>query len=433
MTELPRDFAERVAGSLGEELPAFLRAMDGEPLRALRLNPFKRVPPGRVPGLLDPVPWEETGFYLRGDSEAGTDPLHEAGAWYIQEPSAMLPAAVLAARPGERVLDLCAAPGGKSTQMALRMGGEGLIVCSEPVAKRALILSRNVERMGIPNALVVSALPEQLAKRWPGGFDAVMVDAPCSGEGMFRRHPETALEWSREMAEGCAARQAGILDSAAEMVRPGGRMVYATCTFHPAENEGNVEAFLRRHPDFALAPFRLPGIDAPEGMFTCWPHRLRGEGQFAALLKRAGDGEAHLPPDSSLPRPERDTLPLLRDFAPDLPVPDALLGRTLTCLPLCPDLRGLKVYRRGLHLGERKGKVFVPDHALALCLRPPERPRISLSPDEALRLQAGETLRTGRPGNGFALACLDGIPLGWVKAVDGTLKNHYPKGIRRVR
>ena len=430
MPDIPQAFLERVADSLGDELPAFLHALGEEPVRALRLNPFKPAP-GEAPGLGERVPWEETGYYLSADSAAGAHPLHECGAWYIQEASAMLPAAVLGARPGERVLDLCAAPGGKTTQLGLRMGGEGLLVCNEPVPGRAQILSRNVERMGLPNALVVSALPETLARRWPGGFDAVMVDAPCSGEGMFRRHPETRGEWSREMAEGCAQRQAGILDSAADLVRPGGRLVYSTCTFNPRENEENVAAFLQRHPDFAPASFRLPGIDAPEGCFTLWPHRLRGEGQFAALLIRRGDEPASLPPDASLPRPDKAALSAVYAFAPAAPAADALLGQTLTCLPGCPDLRGLRVYRRGLHLGGMKGKIFAPDHAWALSIRPPEAQTISLTPDQARAYQAGEALRLPAPASGFALLTLSGLPLGWGKASGGLVKNHYPKGLWR--
>lgn len=185
---LPEAFIKRMAAQLGDELPAFLSAMEQLPQRGIRLNPLKLADID-CPGLLDPVPWEPTGYYLTPESDAGAVPLHECGAWYLQEPSAMLPAAVLAPHPGEKILDLCAAPGGKTTQLALRMQGAGLLVCNEPVPKRAAILSRNVERMGIPNALVVSAMPDDLAARWPEGFDGIQVDAPCSGEGMFRRHP----------------------------------------------------------------------------------------------------------------------------------------------------------------------------------------------------------------------------------------------------
>ncbi len=429
MNVLPEKFIERMAGRLGDELPAFLRSYEEDYCRGIRMNPLKPVSV-QPNGLGDAVPWEKTGYYLSLDSDAGAVPLHEAGAWYLQEPSAMLPAAVLNPQPGEKVLDLCAAPGGKTTQLALRMKGEGLLVCNEPVSKRTQILARNVERMGVINALVVSAMPRQLADHWPEGFDAVQVDAPCSGEGMFRRHPETRDEWTPEAPAGCAKRQAEILDCAAEMVRPGGRMVYSTCTMNEEENEGTVAAFLQRHDDFVLQAFSLPGADAPAGMLTCYPHRMRGEGHFVALLVRQGDGEAVLPKDTSLPKPDKQQLKALRDFAADAPAPTALLGDTLVCLPGCPDVKGLKVLRVGLHLGQMKGKVFQPDHAWAVSMIPPTLPRIPLTEEQARLYQAGEVLPAADV-KGFVLPTLEGLPLGFGKVSDGMMKNHYPKGLRR--
>ena len=432
MNTLPRQFVENMAGRLGDELPAFLRSYEEPYLRGIRLNPLKPVENSALPeGIGESIPWEPYGRYLAMDSDAGATPLHEAGAFYLQEPSAMLPAAVLNPRPGERVLDLCAAPGGKSTQLGLRMAGQGLLVCNEPVPKRAQVLARNVERMGLPNALVVSAMPRQLADRWPEGFDAIQVDAPCSGEGMFRRHPETRAEWTAESPAGCAKRQAEILDCAADMVRPGGRIVYSTCTMNPVENEDTVAAFCRRHPDFAPEAFALPGADAPEGMLTCYPHRMKGEGHFVALLRRAGEGTASAAADTSLPRPDKQQLKVLRDFAPDAPQPTALLGDTLVCLPACPDLKGLRVLRVGLHLGQMKGKVFQPDHALAVSICPPALPRLPLTEAQARRYQAGEVLEAPEGLRGFVLPTLAGLPLGWGKASDGVMKNHYPKGLRR--
>ena len=429
--DLPEAFIREAAERLGDELPAFLRAYGEPPLRGIRLNPLKPAA-ARPRGLGAAVAWARDGFELSADSDAGAVPLHEAGAWYLQEPSAMLPAAVLSPRPGERVLDLCAAPGGKSTQLAAMLQGKGLLVCNEPVAKRAQILSRNLERMGVANSLAVCAMPDALAERWPGGFDAVLADAPCSGEGMFRRHPETCGEWTPESPAGCAARQAQILDAAARLVRRGGRLVYSTCTFSRAENEETVAAFLDRHGDFSLQPFALPGISAPEGVFTCWPHRLRGEGQFAALLVRAGDEKASMRPDRSLGRPGKDQLAAWRSFQPDSPLePTAVLGDTLVCLPDCPDVRGLKVLRCGLHLGQARGKLFQPDHALALAAEGPAVPRLPVTEEEAARWQAGEALPVPDELRGWVLPALDGLALGWGKASGGQLKNHYPKGLRR--
>ena len=431
MNQLPKAFAERMTALLGEEAEAFFHTYEEPYCRGVRLNPLKPVDSSLVPGLMERVPWEETGWYLSGDSPAGALPLHEAGAYYLQEPSAMLPAAVLNPQPGERVLDLCAAPGGKTTQLALRMAGKGLLVSNEPVPKRAQVLSRNVERMGIVNALVVSALPAQLAARWPGGFDAVQVDAPCSGEGMFRRHPETMAEWTADSPAGCARRQAEILDGAAALVRPGGRIVYSTCTLNPTENEDTVAAFCARHPDFSLRPFSLPGAQAPSGMLTCYPHRMRGEGHFVALLQREGDGEAQLDEDASLPHPDRQAVQALRAFAPDAPAPTAMLGDTLVHLPGCPDVRGLRVLRAGLHLGQMKGKTFMPDHAWAMACLPPAAPRVPLTAAQAARYQAGETIPMLDAPRGFVLPTLAGLALGWGKVSDGVMKNHYPKGLRR--
>ena len=235
---LPEAFIARMRTQLGAHADAYFSALEEPYLRGVRLNPRKPVKPEMLDGFGDPVPWNAAcGRYLAMDSAAGLDPLHEAGAYYIQEPSAMAPVAILNPQPGERVLDLCAAPGGKSTQIADALCGEGLLVCNEPVPSRAKILSRNIERMGVPNALVVSADPEKFSPIWPECFDAILVDAPCSGEGMFRRHPETRAEWNESSPAGCASRQRHILAHAVRMLKPGGRLVYSTCTLNHEENE----------------------------------------------------------------------------------------------------------------------------------------------------------------------------------------------------
>ncbi len=440
MTALPQAFLERMKARLGNEFDEFLRSYDEPYQRGIRFNPHKRMD-ADVSGAGEQVPWEDTGRYLSVESDAGAQVLHDAGAYYLQEPSAMLPAAVLNARPGEHILDLCAAPGGKTTQSALRMNGQGTIICNEPIRDRAKILSRNVERMGIPNAVVVSAWPEQLAKCWPEAFDAIQCDAPCSGEGMFRRHPETREEWTAESPAGCAKRQSDILDSAAVMLRPGGRLVYSTCTLNEEENEGVIQAFLQRHADFSLMGFSLPGADAPDGTLTCYPHRMQGEGHFVALLKKQGDAPGmawavpeFAPKERALAASLTQALPKghgansLREIAPG----EYLLSR----VPELPQ-GGLprNVLRTGLHLGtvkiSRNGKtpVFTPDHAWAMSILPPDVPHVDLTHEQARNYQQGQTIETS--GKGWVLACFAGIPLGWGKISDGVMKNHYPKGIRR--
>ena len=443
---LPPAFVSRMRAQLGEEADAYFAAMEMPCLRGLRLNPQKPVSDAAleaVGGVEEPVPWNaDLGRYLHQDSLAGADPLHEAGAYYLQEPSAMAPVSVLSPQPGERVLDLCAAPGGKSTQIAAALAGEGLLVSNEPVPSRAKILSRNIERMGVPNALVVSAQPEALAARWGVLFDAVLVDAPCSGEGMFRRHPETRAEWTPAAPAGCAERQRRILGCAAAMLRPGGRLVYSTCTLSPEENEETVRWFLQEHPDFSVQPFSLPGdhgpMDAPEGMLRLYPHRVRGEGHFVACLRRAGDAPAA---DLMRPAAERLSPPAsavraaYSAFAAPLrglPAANAQLGDALLCAPDLPPLDGVRVLRAGVQLGALKGKVFAPDHALAMCLSPAcGLPVLALDRAGALRYQSGEALPAPENMSGWALAVYEGLVLGFGKASGGQFKNHYPKGLRR--
>ena len=439
----PQGFIEQLAPLLGPELPDFLRCYEQAPARGLRVRRPGDSPPAEA---AEPVPWAEGGFYLPLESAAGTSPLHEAGAYYLQEPSAMAAAAALHPLPGEKVLDLCAAPGGKSTQLAAYLGGKGLLMCNEPVPSRAQILSRNMERMGVSNAVVVSALPEELSPRFPGYFDRILVDAPCSGEGMFRRHPETRDQWTAAAPAGCAQRQGQILLHAAQMLRPGGLLAYSTCTLNAEENEGVIQRFLWEQPDFSLVPFALPGLPESDGTLRLWPHRIRGEGHFVALLRKRGDaaeGSGAARPakrprrereSQGLPRPSEGDAALARDFLrehiADAPMPNALFAGKLIAAPEgLPPLQGVKVLRAGLALGEIKGRVFVPDHALALCCRPLRWVDVTL--EQARAYQAGQALPAPEGVKGFCVLVCQGWSLGWVKAVDGQLKNHYPKGLRR--
>ena len=425
---LPEAFVKRMRHQLGEELPAFLHALDEPPLRGIRLNPLKKTKYTCKYTTYDRIPWSETGYYLPQDSNAGSSILHAAGAFYIQEPGAMLPAAILNAKPGETVLDLCAAPGGKSTQIGCSMKGEGLLVCNEPVPKRAQILSGNIERIGLPNTIVTCEWPLKLAEQWPEGFDAVLVDAPCSGEGMFRRDPETRKEWSEEKAKGCAARQREILSAASHLVRPGGRLVYSTCTYNPAENEENVRWFIQQFPEFLAESFSLPEIEAPDGIYTCYPHRLQGEGQFAALFRKTGNGIAELNPDRIMPKPPLAVMKQFETAFPDLPKPTHLFGKTLINCSQLPDLKGIRIYRAGLHLGEIRGKSVIPDHAAALCIYKKDIQTTDLNSETAVKYISGETV----PGDaeGWTIMRYQGLNIGWGKGSGGVIKNHYPKGLR---
>lgn len=287
---LPQEFLQRMARQLGPELEAFLASYDRPRAVGLRLNPLKAPAPPSLPFALEPVPWAENGFWYPPEERPGLHPWHEAGLYYLQEPSAMAPAELLAPETGMRVLDLCAAPGGKATQLAAKLQGRGLLVCNEYNSKRAAVLSQNIERMAVANALVLNETPQHLAQRLPGWFHRVLVDAPCSGEGMFRKEAAALADWSPALVDMCARRQGEILDAAAALVAPGGRLVYSTCTFSPQENEWAVAAFLRRHPEFSIVPvdgFSPGGPEAP-GTVRLWPYKLRGEGHYAALLEKPG-------------------------------------------------------------------------------------------------------------------------------------------------
>ena len=437
---LPPAFLDRVRQQLGPEYEAFLASYHRPRALGLRLNPLKTDRPPILPFTLSPLPWAAYGFWYPSEERPGLHPWHEAGLYYLQEPSAMAPAELLGVEPGLRVLDLCAAPGGKSTQLAAKMRGQGLLVCNEYHPKRAKILSQNVERMAISNALVLQETPERLAKRFPGWFHRVLVDAPCSGEGMFRKEAAALEDWSPELVEMCARRQAGILDAAAELLAPGGRLVYSTCTFAPQEDEGAVAAFLARHPEFEIevldVPWFSPGDGAAgpglEHTFRLWPHKLRGEGHYAAVLRK-GAGEAAPPP--AFARPDRLPAPweaFARDLGVQLPAGKALaFGPSWFWAPeALPDLAGLGVLRPGLELGQCRGERFLPAHALALWLSNASR-TWSLDPlgPEAARYLAGEELR-GSP-SGWTLVTVGSLSLGWAKGSGGVLKNHYPKGLRR--
>ncbi len=384
---LPDAFCKKMETLLGAEYPDFLTALDRPRAVGLRLNPLKTEDPPVLPFALTPVPWEPTGFYYDPEARPGLHPWHDAGLYYLQEPSAMAPAALLDPQPGERVLDLCAAPGGKTTQIAGRMRNRGLLVCNEIHPKRAAVLSGNVERLGIANALVLNEHPARLSERFPAFFDRVLVDAPCSGEGMFRKHDAAWADWSPETVAMCARRQAEILDSAAVMLRPGGRLVYSTCTFSPEENEETVSAFLRRHPDFSVeqtdAPWFAPGRPdwVPDGQpelartLRLWPHLLRGEGHFAAVLRRGEAGEERFALRPSPCGGQSDRLPaevreLLRALNVNLPAGLPVLWgeRVFWAPPDLPELRGLKALRPGLELAVLKKGRAEPAH---VCERRP--------------------------------------------------------------
>ena len=469
---LPEEFDCRMRRMLGEEYSAFRQCYEEAAVRmkGLRVNrlkgdaeDFRR----RAPFELVPPSWARAGFLCPEEERPGRHPWHEAGAYYLQEPSAMVPASLLGAGPGERVLDLCAAPGGKTTQTASDMAGGGILLSNEIHPQRAAILSQNVERMGIRNCVVTNADPETLLDRFPHYFDRILVDAPCSGEGMFRKEEQAVSEWSPENVIRCAERQKKILDCADGMLREGGRLVYSTCTFAPEENEGSVGEFLLRHPDYAVEPVKecegfsrgVPawGSGRTEGLentVRIWPHRSVGEGHFAAVLRK-GDPDRVSGRDSGIRRGrtalpsgirDRERRVLWESFCREVfrNPEEWTCGERLVCrgdilwlVPEdMPDTGRIRVLRQGLMLGEFRKNRFEPAHALAMALSPAE---VNLSADfgagtpEAAAFLHGDTIRPApfhAQGRGWVLVSLDGWSAGWAKLAGGVLKNHYPRGLR---
>jgi len=428
---LPEAFLARMKNQLGEEYEEFLRSLERPRAVALRFNPLKGERPG-MDFVCQPVPWEPEGFYYDPEARPGLHVYHEAGVYYLQEASAMAPVALLDPQPGENVCDLCAAPGGKTTQIAGRMGGRGFLLCNEINPKRAKILSRNIERMAVSNALVTNEHPANLAKKYPGFFDRVLVDAPCSGEGMFRKEEAAVTDWSQETVEMCARRQAEILHSAAALVRPGGRLVYSTCTFAPEEDEGAVAAFLESHPEFRPEPVEAPWfVPGENGSHRMWPHKLLGEGHFAAVFTKISGEEEEIPSIQGEKVPKQWSA-FAEELGITLPEGKAVLfGQNLFWVPLqMPDIRKLKVMRPGLELGTVKKDRFEPAHALALWLK--ECKNIQSYPAQSEEMKAyihGDVVPSEKKG--WCLVCADGYSIGWGKGDGRVLKNHYPKGLRR--
>lgn len=464
MLMLPRDFVNSMKSLLGDEFEKFESSYDQERFAGLRYNPLKcsrEAFDGAMDISLKPVPWATEGFYYDLNDRPGKHPYHEAGAYYIQEPSAMSAVAVLDPEPLDYVLDLCAAPGGKSTQIAGRLMGSGLLVSNEIIKNRAAILSQNLERMGVRNAVCLNESSDKLASSFPAFFDKILVDAPCSGEGMFKKEENATIEWSLAHVTECAERQAMILDNAADMLRAGGVMVYSTCTFNPLENEECISKFLIRHPEFKIeespvaeffAPGRaewVSGCEAGLGIeksMRLWPHMIDGEGHFVVKLRKEGD----LPKRalvSSIPVSKADEK-LLNEIAKfmkeELKINtdwvDSLISDSLPitfgdniylCHRSVGSLKGLKVERPGIHVAVKKKNRLEPAHSLALALRR-EDVAMCHTVDVAggSKYIAGETLSCSPELKGWTVVSVGPFSLGWGKASGGVMKNHYPKGLR---
>ena len=448
---LPIEFLDRMEKMLGSEYRAFLESYENNEYKALRFNPLK----GDSEELtkkyifeLSPVAWEKNGFYYGQEDKPGKHPYHEAGVYYIQEPSAMAPVHFLEPKAGETILDLCAAPGGKSTQIGCRMMGKGLLITNEIHPQRAKILSENIERMGIPNAIVLNETPARLSERFGCFFDKILVDAPCSGEGMFRKNEEAQAEWSTENVRLCADRQDEILDCAADMLKPGGRIVFSTCTFSEEENEGSIKRFLERHIDFSVLDVPIfEGMEKNEFGIRLWPHKIKGEGHFLSVLQKNGT----LRKDESVCYKVQKgqsigTYKEFEEFCKEngLDICEKVdfiggtyitFGEQLYLLPQnTPMLDKLKVLRPGLHVATMKKGRIEPAHALSHILDPKDMKNTIFLDKDSLEIRQylnGLTLNV--EGNkGWNLICVDSYGIGFGKLAGGVLKNHYPKGLRSL-
>lgn len=457
---LPIEFEKKMKAFLGNEWDDFLYSYDNNRFQALRFNTLKVQSPEERMRILKTlkissdkkVSWANEAYYFDENVRPGKHPYHEMGLYYIQEPSAMSAAALLAPKPGMRVLDLCAAPGGKSTQLATYLGDSGLLVSNEINTQRSRILSQNIERMGIKNAIVTNEDSFVLASHFPGFFNAIQVDAPCSGEGMFRKLPEAIEQWNMENVAICAARQKEILDNAAVMLKPGGVIVYSTCTFSREENEDVIEYFLERHTDFTL-----------EEMERFWPHKVDGEGHFVAKLVRRGSVDTGLKADRKTQKNKnsknrknetktaltKENMKLLSEFLDETISEDmaawiknsrlVMFGEQLYRLPdMEVDIKGLKVQRAGLHIGEFKKQRFEPSHSLALALKLNDAKnvvKLTCDNPQTIGFFNGQSVmlsdeQAAECKKGWALVCVDGYTAGWGKVNGTQVKNHYPKGLR---
>ncbi|TCP66457.1 RsmB/NOP family class I SAM-dependent RNA methyltransferase [Baia soyae] len=454
---IPSVFLEQMKERLQDEYDSFLATYEQAPERSFRVNRLRTTPGELVEELpfttLENVPWCPEAYYYQHEVDRpGKHPFHAAGVYYIQDASAMSPAEALEAKPGETILDLCAAPGGKTTQIASHMQGEGILVANEIDGKRIKILVENLERCGVPNAVVLNEDPNHLTDRFPQFFDRILIDAPCSGEGMFRKDDESGERWSPRLVEKCAELQMEILRATAPMLKDGGRLVYSTCTFNPLENEEVVASFLAEFSEFELIPVpqashyqpgRLDWMENPDPRLALagrlWPHHLRGEGHFVAVLQK-GDSETSrktkIGKTASIPK---DRKKLYDTFVQDHLLDSSwiegeftLYGEHLYRTPSgFPSLKGLKVERPGMHLGQIKKSHFQPSHAFALALQSDKVKRVrnlSWNGNDLLLYLQGETLPDQQ--SGWTLVTVDNYPLGWGKASGGLLKNHYPKWLR---
>lgn len=449
MIQLPEKFESRMKSLLGDGFEAYLKSLEEEPVKAFRVNKdkisleeFEKINPFSK----EKIPYVKNGFYLNGE-KIGNHPFHHAGMVYVQEPGAMMPAECIDIEESWKILDMCAAPGGKSTQLKNKLGEKGLLVSNEIIPSRCKILTGNVERLGLRNTVTTCMDTKRLADTFPDTFDLIMVDAPCSGEGMFRKEEQAVSEWSEENVKMCAARQKEILENAVVCLKDGGYIIYATCTFSLEENEMVIDGFLKEHPEFELIPvkdsvkentsdgIRFDGCECKNIHFTrrFYPHVSRGEGQFAAVLR------------STISSCTSKKAEKIKNEKID-PIVFAFLDDTLTSYNKSKVrmYNGNPVYFRddfeikkgtafscGVTIGEIKKNYLQPHHQFFMAMGKDFKRKVNLDPDseEIKKYLRGEEIEVNCE-KGWAVVTTKGCSVGGIKVANGKGKNHYPKGLR---
>lgn len=454
---LPESFVNRMQSILEDEYDEYIKSYEHERMYGLRINTnkitneeFERICPFDI----KKIPWIPNGYYYNGDQQPAKHPFYYAGLYYLQEPSAMTPASRLEIHPGETVLDLCAAPGGKATELGAKLRGQGILVANDISNSRAKGLLKNIELFGISNAFVVSEKPDKLIQYFEEYFDKILVDAPCSGEGMFRKEPSIIKDWEKNGPEFYAQIQREIIMQAARMLKPGGTMLYSTCTFSPEENEGTIQYLLDNDEQFELIELehyeefsegRPELVDGAIELKKCvriWPHKMEGEGHFMALLHKKGEGSSKELRETNYKVSKAD-LEVLEEFLQNISMD---LDRSLIevkeqsayYMPkYARPMKGIRFLRTGLLLGEIKKNRFEPSQALAMALKSNQfASTLNFSAQDArvIKYLKGETLDVSdiqvNHMAGWQLVCVENYPLGWGKLNNGSLKNKYYPGWR---
>ena len=458
---LPIAFEEKMKALLGDEYDAYLRCYDEPRHYGLRVNTkkisvedFLKI----APWPLEPVPWIPNGFYYDGSVyQPAKHPYYFAGLYYLQEPSAMTPASRLPVEPGDKVLDVCAAPGGKATELGAKLGPEGVLIANDISNSRARGLLKNLELFGIGNMMVISEEPGKLMEFFPEYFDKILIDAPCSGEGMFRKEKKMVKAWEEHGPEFFSKLQRSIITQAAAMLKPGGMLLYSTCTFDSLENEQTIEYLMEQYPEFEICEMdgyegfakgrpeeTKANIQDMKKTVRIFPHRMQGEGHYLALMKKGETvhGEEKAPykqNTKSMKKLPEELEGFLKEISweIDLSRLDLRDERVYYMPKDLPSLKGIRFLRSGLLLGELKKKRFEPSQALAMCLSKDTYSKIldlSIKDDRVIKYLKGETLDvedlTSRKEKGWYLVCVDGYPLGFGKLANQTLKNKYLPGWR---